>query len=133
HDELVEQWRILYKKQYLDCFSKIDFESLSTKLNKELKKLNIKINTNPSYAMVIKSSTLRHMNFGNCQNCNNMSVFAMRSMGIADGDLKDFKEWKKDLKKFAINFFQFTPGALLLFVVKKKFRCSLITQTFSLE
>ena len=87
YDEILEPWRILYRKKYSDCFSKIDFDSLSTiqactKLNNELGKLNIKINPNPSYILGIKPSTLLNMNFGNCQNYSNMGVLAMRSMGI---------------------------------------------------
>lgn len=87
HDEILERWRIIYKKKYSGCFSKTDFDTLITieacaKLNSELKKLDVKFNPNPSYILGIKPSTLINMNFGNCQNFSNMGLLAMRSMGI---------------------------------------------------
>jgi hypothetical protein len=138
---------MLYKKKNSDCFDNFDYNKLNTtqacaKLNNELKKLNVKLNTNTPYTLGIRPSTLINMNFGNCQNFSNMGVLAMRSMGIPaaidqvidhqwnvvitskgpvtfaaaegnpDGHLKFLKEWKKRFAKIHRQTFSINPKSL---------------------
>lgn len=147
HDEILEPWRKLYKTKYSVCFAKTDYDSLSTeqactKLNNELKKLNLKLNTNAPYTSGIKPSTLINMNFGNCQNFSNIGILTMRSMGIPvatdqmidhqwnvvitpsgpvtfaaaegnpDGHLKFLKEWKKRFAKIRRQTFSINKQSL---------------------
>jgi hypothetical protein len=149
NDEILEPWRDLFKKKYSNCFTKTDFDSLSTieactKLNNELKKLNVKLNTNPAYVLGIKPSTIINMNFGDCTNFSNMGLFAMRSMGIPvaidqmvdhhwnvvitptgpvtfapaegnpDGHLKFLKKWKKRFAKIYRQTFSINQQSLPL-------------------
>ena len=149
HDEVLEHWRMIYKKKYSNCFDTSDYNNLNTiqacaKLNDELKKLNIKLNTNTPYNLGIRPSTLINMNFGNCQNFSNMGILAMRSMGIPvaidqvidhqwnvvitsagpvtfaaaegnpNGHLKFLREWKKRFAKIHRQTFSINPKSLPL-------------------
>ncbi|KQX10986.1 hypothetical protein [Flavobacterium sp. Root420] len=147
HDEVLEPWRMLYKKKYSGYFDNSDYNKLSTiqacaKLNNELKKLNIKLNTNTPYTLGIRPSTLINMNFGNCQNFSNIGILAMRSIGIPvaidqmidhqwnvvitptgpvsfapaegnpDGHLKFLKKWKKRFAKIHRQTFSINSQSL---------------------
>lgn len=87
HNELLEDWRLLYRKEFEDVLT----DSIRTArqaceaVNNRLIGLPIHIALSSVRPSAIRPSSLIHIKFGLCEDYADLAVYAMRSLGIPVG------------------------------------------------